>query len=121
MSADLSGGLDSATAVLLASAAGPVRAVTYTDGQTSGEDTAYAVRIAEHAGIRHEIAAGGDAHLPFRLDGAPATDEPASAVVNWHMDRVDPKVVREELKGGRHGGIVPVARERQHGGVRLFS
>ncbi|WP_228978505.1 asparagine synthase-related protein [Streptomyces sp. DH12] len=86
--ADLSGGLDSGTAVLLAAAAGPVRAVTYTDGQTSGEDTAYALRIAEHARIPHEIAAGGDAHLPFRLDGTPDTDEPAADVVNWHMDRL---------------------------------
>ncbi|MCP9945981.1 asparagine synthase-related protein [Streptomyces somaliensis] len=50
MGADLSGGLDSATAVLLAAAVGPVRAVTYTDGHTSGEDTTYAARVAEHAG-----------------------------------------------------------------------
>ncbi|AOT58136.1 asparagine synthase-related protein [Streptomyces rubrolavendulae] len=105
--ADLSGGLDSATAVLLAAAVGPVRAVTYTDGHTSGEDASYAVRIAEHAGIPHEIAAGRDEHLPFRLDGVPDTDEPAADVVNWHMDRLYlAPVAGSPLHLTGHGGDV---------------
>ncbi|KAA6224558.1 hypothetical protein CP973_20950 [Streptomyces albofaciens JCM 4342] len=46
--ADLSGGLDSSAAVVLATAAGPVHAVTYTDGYTSVEDRTFAARVAEH-------------------------------------------------------------------------
>ncbi|MCP9960850.1 asparagine synthase-related protein [Streptomyces somaliensis] len=105
--ADLSGGLDSATAVLLAAAVGPVRAVTYTDGHTSGEDTTYAARVAEHAGIPHEIAAGNDDHLPYRFDGAPDTAEPAADVVNWHMDRLYlAPVTGKPLHLTGHGGDV---------------
>jgi asparagine synthase (glutamine-hydrolysing) len=105
--ADLSGGLDSATAVLLAAAVGPVRAVTYTDGYTSGEDASYAVRVAEHAGIPHEVAAGGDEHLPFRLDGVPDTDEPAADIVNWHMDNLYlAPVTGRPLHLTGHGGDV---------------
>ncbi|MFF8769102.1 asparagine synthase-related protein [Kitasatospora sp. NPDC015120] len=85
--ADLSGGLDSAAAVLLAAQVGPVRAVTYTDAWTSAEDTFYAVRVAQHAGIEHTIARGGPGELPFGLDGAPPTVEPAPAVINLALDR----------------------------------
>lgn len=105
--ADLSGGLDSATAVLLAAAVGPVRAVTYTDGHTSGEDTAYAARVAEHAGIPHEIAAGDDNHLPFHFDGVPDTAEPAADIVNWYMDRLYlTPVTGRPLHLTGHGGDV---------------
>ncbi|MFJ4668935.1 asparagine synthase-related protein [Kitasatospora purpeofusca] len=85
--ADLSGGLDSAAAVLLAAAVGQVHAVTYTDAFTSAEDALYALRVAEHAGIEHSIASGGAGELPFGLLGAAATTEPAAAVVNVGMDR----------------------------------
>ncbi|MCK8676162.1 asparagine synthase-related protein [Streptomyces lichenis] len=86
--ADLSGGLDSGTAVLLAAAIGPVRAVTCTDAHTSAEDTAYASRIAAYAGIEHHIASGSAEHLPFALTDVPPTGEPAAAAVNWDMDRL---------------------------------
>ncbi|MER8100983.1 asparagine synthase-related protein [Kitasatospora sp. NPDC094016] len=85
--ADLSGGLDSSAAVLLAAEVGPVHAVTYTDALTSAEDAHYAVRVAAHTGVRHKIAEGGTGELPFGLDGAPVTGEPAAAVVNLGMDR----------------------------------
>ncbi|MEU6483502.1 asparagine synthase-related protein [Streptomyces sp. NPDC046887] len=86
--ADLSGGLDSGTAVLLGAAIGPVRAVTCTDAYTSAEDTAYASRIAAYAGIEHHIASGSAEHLPFALTDVPPTGEPAAAAVNWDMDRL---------------------------------
>ncbi|WP_217212888.1 asparagine synthase-related protein [Streptomyces sp. AC550_RSS872] len=63
--ADLSGGLDSSAAVILAAGVGTVHAVTYTDGYTSGEDMAFAARVAEHTGTRHTVATGGDEQLPF--------------------------------------------------------
>ncbi|MFF3327767.1 asparagine synthase-related protein [Streptomyces sp. NPDC002889] len=63
--ADLSGGPDSSAAVALAADAGTVHAVTYADGYTSGEDMAFASRIAEHTGARHTVATGGDEQLPF--------------------------------------------------------
>lgn len=56
--ADLSGGLDSSSAVVLAADAGRVHAVTYTDGYTSAEDTSFATRVAQHCRIQHSVAAG---------------------------------------------------------------
>ncbi|WP_331743979.1 asparagine synthase-related protein [Kitasatospora sp. NBC_01300] len=85
--ADLSGGLDSSASVLLAAEVGSVHAVTYTDALTSAEDALYAARVAVHTGVRHTIAQGGSSELPFGLKSAPATAEPAAAVVNLGMDR----------------------------------
>ncbi|MFF5538535.1 asparagine synthase-related protein [Streptomyces cinerochromogenes] len=68
--ADLSGGLDSSAAVVLAADAGTVHAVTYTDGYTSGEDMAFAVRVAEHTGAAHTVAAGSDEQLPLASPSA---------------------------------------------------
>ncbi|MFF4409783.1 asparagine synthase-related protein [Streptomyces sp. NPDC001404] len=85
--ADLSGGLDSSTTVLLAAPLGEIQAVTYSDPYTSSEDTAFAVRVAEQAGVAHHIATGGPAQLPFDLpDGAPAGDEPCLDAANAAMD-----------------------------------
>ncbi|MEU2872999.1 asparagine synthase-related protein [Streptomyces olivoreticuli] len=85
--ADLSGGLDSSTAVLLAAPRSEVQAVTYTDPYTSSEDTAFAIRIAEHVGIGHHIASGGPTQLPFDFpDDAPAGDEPCLTAANTAMD-----------------------------------
>jgi len=85
--ADLSGGLDSSTAVVLASEAGAVHAVTYTDGYTSAEDASYAARVAEYARAKHTIARGDDRELPFSpcLRGADPC-EPVFAMANWAMD-----------------------------------
>ncbi|MDT0449956.1 asparagine synthase-related protein [Streptomyces hesseae] len=85
--ADLSGGLDSSTAVLLAAPLGEVRAMTYSDPYTSSEDTAFAIRVAEHVGIRHHIASGGPAQLPFDFaEGVPAGDEPCLSAANSAME-----------------------------------
>ncbi|MGI5341123.1 asparagine synthase-related protein [Streptomyces sp. CA-181903] len=87
--ADLSGGLDSSTALVLAAdaGAGAVHAVTYTDGYTSGEDMAFAVRVAEHTGVRHTVAAGGDAQLPFGFrTGQPTGTEPVLEAAMYAMD-----------------------------------
>ncbi|WP_424893255.1 asparagine synthase-related protein [Streptomyces sp. XH2] len=85
--ADLSGGLDSSTAVLLAAPLGEVRAVTYSDPYTSSEDTAFAIRVAEHAGVRHQVVAGGPAQLCFDFaEGVPAGDEPCLSVANSAME-----------------------------------
>ncbi|MET9290611.1 asparagine synthase-related protein [Streptomyces sp. NPDC003077] len=106
--ADLSGGLDSSAAVVLAADAGTVHAVTYTDGYTSGEDMAFAARVAEHTGIAHTVAAGGDGQLPFGFpSGQPAGAEPVLEAVNYAMDACYLQPVRSlplHLTG--HGGDV---------------
>ncbi|MEU5690124.1 asparagine synthase-related protein [Streptomyces venezuelae] len=87
VSADLSGGLDSSTAVLLAAAAGDVHAVTYTDGYTSAEDSSFAARVAAHAYIRHTSTEGEPRQLPFTFPPrAEAGGEPVFALANWAMD-----------------------------------
>jgi asparagine synthase (glutamine-hydrolysing) len=85
--ADLSGGLDSSAAVVLAADAGQLRAVTYTDGYTSGEDMAFAARIAEHTHIAHTVATGTDEQLPFGFPaGQPTGAEPVLAAAMYAMD-----------------------------------
>lgn len=85
--ADLSGGLDSSAAVVLAADAGPVHAVTYTDSYTSGEDMTFAARVAEHTGIAHTVDIGGDEQLPFSFpDGQPAGAEPVLEAAMFAMD-----------------------------------
>ncbi len=85
--ADLSGGLDSSAAVVLAADAGTVHAVTYTDGYTSAEDMAFAARIAEHTGARHTVAAGGEEQLPFGFPaGQPSEAEPVLEAAMYAMD-----------------------------------
>lgn len=85
--ADLSGGLDSSAAVVLAADVGRVHAVTYTDGYTSGEDMAFASRIAEHTGARHTVATGGDEQLPFGFPaGQPSEAEPVLEAAMYAMD-----------------------------------
>ncbi|MGW2305868.1 asparagine synthase-related protein [Streptomyces sp. NPDC001809] len=86
--ADLSGGLDSSAAVVLASRVGRVHAVTYTDGYTSAEDASFAARIAEDTGIEHTIAHGSDEDLPFSFPtGQPTGLEPAMGAALFEMDR----------------------------------
>lgn len=85
--ADLSGGLDSSAAVVLAAGVGAVHAVTYTDGFTSGEDMAFAARVAEHTATRHTVAAGGDEQLPFGFPpGRPTGAEPVLGAAMYAMD-----------------------------------
>ncbi|MDH2394130.1 asparagine synthase-related protein [Streptomyces sp. HNM0663] len=85
--ADLSGGLDSLAAVVLAAGVGSVHAVTYTDGYTSGEDMAFAARVAEHTGTRHAVAAGSDEQLPFSFPpGQPTGAEPVLDAAMYAMD-----------------------------------
>ncbi|MFD7409382.1 asparagine synthase-related protein [Streptomyces sp. NPDC059866] len=85
--ADLSGGLDSSAAVVLAADAGTVHAVTYTDGYTSGEDMAFAARVAEHTGIAHTVATGADEQLPFGFaSGQPTGTEPVLEAAMYAMD-----------------------------------
>ncbi|MFK0120114.1 asparagine synthase-related protein [Streptomyces sp. NPDC090994] len=87
VSADLSGGLDSSTAVVLAAARGPVHAVTYTDGYTSAEDASYAARVAAHTQATHTVACGGEEELPFsRGPQNVEACEPVFAMANWAMD-----------------------------------
>ncbi|CAM3518636.1 asparagine synthase-related protein [Streptomyces albus] len=85
--ADLSGGLDSSAAVVLAADAGPVHAVTYTDGYTSAEDMAFASRVAEHTGITHTVDIGAYEQLPFSFPaGQPTGAEPVLEAAMFAMD-----------------------------------
>lgn len=106
--ADLSGGLDSSAAVVLAAGAGRVHAVTYTDGYTSGEDVAYAARVAEHTGITHTVAAGSAEQLPFGFPaGQPTGTEPVLDAAMYAMDAcyLDP-VAGLALHLTGHGGDI---------------
>ena len=106
--ADLSGGLDSSAAVVLAAGVGTVHAVTYTDGYTSGEDMAFAARVAEHTGTRHSVATGSDEQLPFGFpDGQPTGAEPVLEAAMYAMDTAYLHPVRAlplHLTG--HGGDI---------------
>ncbi|WP_265872039.1 asparagine synthase-related protein [Streptomyces drozdowiczii] len=85
--ADLSGGLDSSAAVVLAAGVGTVHAVTYTDGYTSGEDMAFAARVAEHTAARHTLATGSAEQLPFGFPpGQPTGAEPVLEAAMYAMD-----------------------------------
>ncbi|WP_282698096.1 asparagine synthase-related protein [Streptomyces sp. CC208A] len=85
--ADLSGGLDSSAAVVLAAGVGTVHAVTYTDGYTSGEDMAFAARVAEHTKISHTVATGTEELLPFGFPaGQPTGAEPVLEAAMYAMD-----------------------------------
>lgn len=78
--ADVSGGLDSSSLAILAAAGGEVRAVTYSDPHTSGEDLGFARRVAQHIGVPLHVGEGNDDHLPFGWSPSqPATDQPAAA------------------------------------------
>ncbi|MFD5326850.1 asparagine synthase-related protein [Streptomyces sp. NPDC127092] len=104
----LSGGLDSSAAVVLAAEAGTVHAVTYTDGYTSGEDMAFAARVATHTVARHTVATGSDEQLPFGfLAGQPTGTEPMLEAAKYAMDTVHLNPVRGlplHLTG--HGGDI---------------
>ncbi|MER7951949.1 asparagine synthase-related protein [Streptomyces sp. NPDC096079] len=106
--ADLSGGLDSSAAVVLASQVGRVHAVTYTDGYTSAEDASFAARIAEHSDIEHTIAHGTDEDLPFSFPvGQPTGLEPAMGAALFDMDRTYlAPVAGRPLHLTGHGGDV---------------
>ncbi|MEU2251095.1 asparagine synthase-related protein [Streptomyces sp. NPDC019224] len=106
--ADLSGGLDSSAAVVLAAGVGTVHAVTYTDGYTSGEDMAFAARVAEHTAARHTVATGSDEQLPFGFPpGQPTGTEPVLEAAMYAMDTAYLRPVRGlplHLTG--HGGDI---------------
>ncbi|MEU5425931.1 asparagine synthase-related protein [Streptomyces olivoreticuli] len=77
---DVSGGLDSSAVAILASQAGEVRAVTYADDFTSGEDLSFARRAAAHMGVDLHVGRGGPGELPFGWSREqPVTDQPAAA------------------------------------------
>ncbi|MEU8542257.1 asparagine synthase-related protein [Streptomyces sp. NPDC048717] len=106
--ADLSGGLDSSSAAILAAEVGDVHAVTYTDRYTSTEDETLAARLAEHAGLLRTVTFGGDGELPFSFPpGQPTGDEPTLDAAVYAMDRAYLKPVAGlplHLTG--HGGDV---------------
>ncbi|MGW2592371.1 asparagine synthase-related protein [Streptomyces sp. NPDC001515] len=106
--ADLSGGLDSSAAVVLAAGVGTVHAVTYTDGYTSREDMSFAVRVAEHTAARHTVANGSDGQLPFGFPaGQPTGTEPVLEAATYAMDTAYLRPVRGlplHLTG--HGGDI---------------
>lgn len=106
--ADLSGGLDSSAAVMLAADAGRIHAVTYTDRYTSGEDMAYAALVADHTGITHTVATGSGETLPFGFPaGQPTGTEPVLEAAMFAMDACYLRPVRRlplHLTG--HGGDI---------------
>ncbi|MHC3456075.1 asparagine synthase-related protein [Streptomyces prasinus] len=84
--ADLSGGLDSSTLVLLAAQRRPVRTVTYGGDLASVEDSRFAERVAAHAGVEHHLCEGGPETWHFACPPPVATDGPTLSAVIAGMD-----------------------------------
>ncbi|MDT0446796.1 asparagine synthase-related protein [Streptomyces johnsoniae] len=107
LGADLSGGLDSSTAVLLAAerARGLV-AVTYGGPLASAEDTATARRVADHAGVRHHVATEPTWH--FQTLPATATEAPVLASSTAALDAayLAPAAGRRMHLTGHGGDVV---------------
>ncbi|MCX4451613.1 asparagine synthase-related protein [Streptomyces sp. NBC_01789] len=105
--ADLSGGLDSSTLVLLAAQRRPVRAVTYGGPLASAEDIAFAKRVAACAGIEHHVCEGGPQTWHFASPPPAATDGPtlSSAIAGLDAAYLAPAAgLGTHLTG--HGGDV---------------
>src|SRR5205085_9827550 len=65
----LSGGLDSSLIAALAVKAAPeLTAFTVRVGRDSFDETAHAVEVARHVGVRHEVVPLGDADLAAAFD-----------------------------------------------------
>ncbi|WP_229898605.1 asparagine synthase-related protein [Streptomyces finlayi] len=84
--ADLSGGLDSSTAVLLAAQRRRVCAVTYGGELASVEDTEFAARVAAHAGIAQHLHRGGPDTWHFSGPPPAATDGPTLSAAITGLD-----------------------------------
>ncbi|MFJ4880042.1 asparagine synthase-related protein [Streptomyces sp. NPDC088745] len=84
--ADLSGGLDSSTAVLLAAQRRQVCAVTYGGELASAEDTEFAARVAAHSGIAQHLYRGGPETWHFSGPPPAATDAPTLSAAITGLD-----------------------------------
>nr|WP_239091501.1 asparagine synthase-related protein [Streptomyces sp. SID14478] len=84
--ADLSGGLDSSTLVLLAASRRRVRAVSYGGPLASAEDSRFADRVAAHAGVAHHVCRGGPDTWHFAVAPPAATDGPTLSSAIAGMD-----------------------------------
>lgn len=85
LGADLSGGLDSSTAVLLAAPSAPeLVAVTYGGPLASAEDTATARRVAAHARVAHHVAQASACH--FQATPPAWTESPVLASTTAALD-----------------------------------
>lgn len=87
VSADLSGGLDSSTAVVAAASVTDVLAVTYGGPLADAEDTRLAGHVAEYVGAEHHLSAGATAttsHFTFWPVVAPYA--PVLAVSSHPLD-----------------------------------
>ncbi|MEU5825956.1 asparagine synthase-related protein [Streptomyces sp. NPDC047803] len=105
--ADLSGGLDSSTLVLVAAQRRRVRAVTYGGPLASAEDTAFAARVGAYAGIEHHVCEGGPQTWHFACLPPAATDGPtlSSAIAGLDAAYLAPATgLGTHLTG--HGGDV---------------
>lgn len=105
--ADLSGGLDSSTLVLLAARQTRVRAVSYGGPLASVEDGRFAARIATHTGVAHYVCEGGPQTWHFAVPPPAATDAPtlSSAIAGLDAAYLAPAAgLGAHLTG--HGGDV---------------
>jgi asparagine synthase (glutamine-hydrolysing) len=88
LTADLSGGLDSTSLVVLATAAtdAQVMAVTHADATSCNEDVTYARRAAAgRANLKHIVVQDGDGLFFDDLLAAPRTDQPFPDAARWRM------------------------------------
>ncbi|SDC20627.1 asparagine synthase (glutamine-hydrolysing) [Actinokineospora iranica] len=106
--ADLSGGYDSTSLVLLAAERlHPGRAVTgvtlHPDGITTGGDASYARLAGRMPGIDHQWLPLGAEHRPFgELDRVPVTDEPAPSALGYASFRAQLEWLRERRASDCH-------------------
>jgi asparagine synthase (glutamine-hydrolysing) len=107
LAADLSGGLDSSTAVLLAAPRSPdLVAVTYGGPLASAEDAATARRVATHAGVTHHVAQEPACH--FQTAPPARTEAPVLASATAALDAayLSPAAGRRLHLTGHGGDVV---------------
>ncbi|MGH3942242.1 MAG: albusnodin/ikarugamycin family macrolactam cyclase [Pseudonocardiaceae bacterium] len=106
--ADLSGGYDSTSLVLLAAERlYPGRAVTgvtlHPDGITTGGDASYARLAGRMPGIDHQWLPLGAEHRPYgALDRVPVTDEPAPSTLGYASFSAQLQWLREQRGSDCH-------------------
>ncbi|TGN73910.1 asparagine synthetase B family protein [Streptomyces bauhiniae] len=86
VSADLSGGLDSSTVVIAASAVRPVMAVTYGGPLADSTDTRLARHVAAYVGAEHRVSSGGKGTAHFSRWPRSHPHSPVLPVSSYPLD-----------------------------------
>ncbi|WP_245572517.1 albusnodin/ikarugamycin family macrolactam cyclase [Actinokineospora enzanensis] len=105
--ADLSGGLDSTSLVVLAAERlAPERSITgvtlHPRGNTTDGDARYAREAGGTPGVYHRWLSLGSEHMPYSLLDVPATDEPAPSTIGYASFSARLGWLRDQAKTDSH-------------------